>query len=115
MLRRFNKGDYVYQGNKDARTSLDTKAKPKIYRVLEVKPTGVIMLELSTIITITVHVGTHNALHPMSLTGWHLRHPATLARCANSLLAKNISCCVTRAEKDGTCTAYLRRSKKYKG
>lgn len=43
VLRCFNVGDYVYYRNNGARTSLDGKAKPKVYYVMEVNPTGEIV------------------------------------------------------------------------
>ncbi|GIL49142.1 hypothetical protein Vafri_5618 [Volvox africanus] len=44
-MRRFEIGDYVYYRNTSARTALDPEAKPEILRVVEVRPTGVLVLE----------------------------------------------------------------------
>ena len=60
ILRRFNPGDYVYHRNNGARSGLDAKAKPDIYRVMESKPSGVLVLEGRCGSTISTHV-THCA------------------------------------------------------
>ncbi|GIL61968.1 hypothetical protein Vafri_16218 [Volvox africanus] len=44
-MRRFEIGDYVYYRNTSARTALDPEAKPEILRMVEVRPTGVMVLE----------------------------------------------------------------------
>ncbi|PNH10576.1 Retrovirus-related Pol polyprotein from transposon [Tetrabaena socialis] len=55
-LRRFEMGDYVYYRNTSARTSLDAQARPQVLRVVEVRPTGVLLLEGKCGSTMTAHV-----------------------------------------------------------
>ena len=56
VLRRFEVGDYVYYRNTTARTSLEATARPDIYRVIEARPSGVLVLEGKCGTTITAHV-----------------------------------------------------------
>ncbi|GLC55390.1 hypothetical protein PLESTB_000982200 [Pleodorina starrii] len=44
-LREFDVGDYVYYRNTSSRTTLDPPAQPTILRVIEVRPSGVLVLE----------------------------------------------------------------------
>ncbi|PNW83557.1 hypothetical protein CHLRE_05g234650v5 [Chlamydomonas reinhardtii] len=49
VLRRFEVGDYVYYRNTTARTSLEATARPDIYRVIEARPSGVLVLEAAAV------------------------------------------------------------------
>jgi hypothetical protein len=44
-LREFDVGDYVYYRNTSSRTTLDPPAQPTILRVIEVRPSGILVLE----------------------------------------------------------------------
>ena len=55
-VREFEVGDYVYHRNTTSQTTLDPAAKPTILRVIEVRPTGVLVLQGHDGLTIKAHI-----------------------------------------------------------
>lgn len=66
--RKFEVDDFVYHRDSSARTSLDAKVKPDIYRVGEVKSSGVLVLQGRCGTTIEAHV-THCATCHLPIDG----------------------------------------------
>ncbi|GLC48757.1 hypothetical protein PLESTB_000133500 [Pleodorina starrii] len=66
-LRKVDIGDYVYYRNTTARSSLKADARPEILRVVETRPSGVVVLEGKCGGRLTAHV-THVAPCHLSIT-----------------------------------------------